>query len=111
MQFIEKVVLPSGTIIELFETSKTYGASSKAPGQKIIVASATLPDQRLLEGILSSALVAEKGSNTWAQFIQSLKEAGKPLNWGKLQFDDGAQLKLFFAAKERTQTQIAVVTL
>lgn len=109
MNFIEKVVLPSGTILELFETSKTYGAASKAAGQKIIVATATLPDQRLLEGILSSSLVAAKGENSWAQFITSLKDAGKPLNWGKLQFDDGAQLEIFFASAPRKS--VATVTL
>ena len=109
MNFIEKVVLPSGTILELFETSKSYGANSKAPGQKIVVATATLPDQRCLEGILSSNLVAQKGENSWAQFIPSLKANGKPLNWGKLQFEDGAQLELFFASAPRKA--VATVTL
>lgn len=101
MEFIEKVMLPTGTEVSFWGLSKTYGANSKAPGQQIVVATAMLPDGRVLEGIMSSKLVAEKGMNTWEAFIPMLKASGRNLFWGKLKFDDDATLELFFANSQR----------
>lgn len=110
MEFIEKVMLPSGTELKLFRLEAVYGESSSCPGEKIIQGEAKLPTGEFYSGILSSRLVAEKTANqTWEKFLPAVKAAGRDLYWSKLQFDNGKKLELFFAAKEKTQ--VAVVTL
>ena len=110
MEFISKVKLPSGTVIELFELNSTYGTQSACPGEKIIQGEATLPSGETYSGILSSKLVAEKSSSQkWEEFLPSVKAEGRDIYWSKLQFDDGKNIEIFFAAKAKTQ--IAAVTL
>ena len=112
MEFIAKVILPSGTVINLFELESTYGEHSACPGIKIIQGDATLPSGEFYSGILSSHLVQEKietaPEKTWEEFLPAVKSK-RDIYWSQLQFDDGRKLELFFAAKPKKQ--VAVVTL
>jgi hypothetical protein len=109
MEFIARVKLPSGTVINLFELEAKYGENSSCPGIKIIQGEATLPSGEFYSGILSSKLVAEKApSQKWEEFLPAVKKE-RDLYWSQLQFDNGRKLELFYAAKQKTQ--IAAVTL